>query len=75
MRKMEGTYRSLARVASGWPCPDGIPAKSTAQMLSRVSQSPLQIAMAPARLLNIPRLLLVPPHCFTHFLGCESIMA
>ena len=51
MRKMEGTYRNPARVASGCPCPDGIPAKSTAQMLSKVSQPPLQIAMAAARLL------------------------
>ena len=65
MRKMEG---------SGCPCPDGIPAKSTAQMLSKVSQ-PLQIAVAPARLLFLPRLLKVASHCLTHSLGCESIMA
>ena len=51
MRKMEG---------SGCPCPDGIPSKSTAQMLSKVSQ-PLQIAMAAARLLFLPRLLKVIP--------------
>ena len=41
MRKMESTYRNLAR-------------ESTAQMLSKVSQPPLQIAMAPAHLLFLP---------------------
>ena len=56
---MEGTHRNLARVASGCPCPDGIPAKSTAQMLSKVSQSTMQIAMAAARLLYLSRLLKV----------------
>ena len=61
VRKMEGTCRNLARVTSGCPCPDGIPAKSTAQMLSKVSQPPLQIAMALARLLYLPRLLKVAP--------------
>ena len=35
--KDEGRYRNLARVASGCPCPASIPAKSTAQMLSKVS--------------------------------------
>ena len=34
---MEGTNRNLARVFSGCPCPDGIPAKSTAQMLSKAA--------------------------------------
>ena len=58
---MEGTYRNLARVSSGCPCPDGIPAKSTAQMPSKVSQPPLQIAMALARLLYLPRLVKVAP--------------
>ena len=52
-------YTNLARVASGCPSPDGIPAKSTAQMLSKVSQLPLQIAMAAARLLFLTRLLKV----------------
>ena len=61
MRKMEGTYRNLARVTSGCPCPVTNPAKSTAQMLSKVSQPPLQIAMAVARLLYLPRLLKVAP--------------
>ena len=61
MRKMEGIYRNLARVASGCPCPDGVPAKSTAQMLSKVPQPPLQIAMAAARLLHLSRLLIVAP--------------
>ena len=41
MREIEGTYRHPARVASGCPCPDVIPAKSTAQMLSKVSQPSL----------------------------------
>ena len=36
---MQGTCRHLARVASGCPCHDGTPAKSTAQMLSKVSQT------------------------------------
>ena len=61
MRKMECTYRNLARVASGCPCPGGIRAKSTAQTLSKVSQPPWQIAMAVARLLYLPRLLKVAP--------------
>ena len=56
---MEGTYRNLA--ASGCPCSDGIPAKSTAQMLSKLSQRPLQIAMAAACLLYLPRFLKVAP--------------
>ena len=41
--------------------PDGILAKSTAQMLSEVFQPPLQIAMAAARLLYLPRLQEVVP--------------
>ena len=61
MRKMECTYRNLARVANDYPCPGGILAKTTAQMLSKVSHPPLQIALAAARLLSLPRLLKVAP--------------
>ena len=80
MRKMEGTYLNLVRVASVCPCPDGILAKSTAQMLSKVSQPPplplpLQIAMAAARLFISSQTPEGGPHCPTHSLGCESIMA
>ena len=46
MRKMEGTYRNLVR---------------TAQTLAKVSQPPLHIAMAAARLLYLPRRLKVAP--------------
>ena len=52
MRKMEGTYRNLVRVASGCTCPDGIPARSLAQMLAKVSQPPLHVAMAAAPVIS-----------------------